>query len=305
MAVGGGLLLAPLAYRLPMLGHDWYFLFSRDLSGWIGQPGVSHFLPYTRYLFQVFSWMPWRTSFAVVTGITLMTLALAAWQAGGRYGSILLALFNAPVLMLLWVGQPEGLALLGVITGIIPLTMLKPQVAVWSVLQNRRLFSWTVLFGLLVLALWPHWPGQVLEIFRNVVTVHEANFGWPVLGWPVAALGIIFLLGAGRDPWLLMAAGCLVSPDLMPYHLAVLAPLIGRTQGWRKLVLWAASWLLYLGVGLGGQARALNLLLPVLGYLFIQSRRNYLENLGRLFELGRSTVRAMREPLATLQVEGE
>jgi len=78
-----------------------------------------------------------------------------------------------------------------------------------------------------------------------------------------------------------MTAGCFITPDLMPYHLIVLIPAIGRVKGRAKAIVWAATWMVFLGLGLGGNFRFLNLLLPLSIYFSLQT----VMNIDRIFVL--------------------
>ncbi len=46
---------------------------------------------------------------------------------GGCYGSIVLTLLTPPLWFLLWIGHPDRLALLGLITGLITLALIETQ----------------------------------------------------------------------------------------------------------------------------------------------------------------------------------
>ncbi|MEN6409384.1 MAG: hypothetical protein ABFD44_06720, partial [Anaerolineaceae bacterium] len=234
-------------------------------------PG-SYYIPYTYPILSSLTWLDWRTSLGLLNSFTLVTVGISTWQTGGKYGSILLALTSPCLWMLLWLGHPEGIVLLGVMTGLIPLTFIKPTVAFWSNLRNKKYIFWTLIVIILVILIWPDWI--LTSFFRNTVGgewTHPANFGWYVTGFPIAIVGGILLLGAGNDPWLLMSAGCLLSPYLMPYHMVILLPAIGKINGWKKIFVWFLGLILALGVGLGGTARYLNLLFPLGIYGSIQT----------------------------------
>jgi hypothetical protein len=269
----GGILLYPLFSRLPLLGWDWYFFFTaHHPTDNIYNPG-NPFFPYTKYFIQLLTWMYWRDSLAILGGITYMAIALGTWAAGGKYGSIALALLNPLPLFLLWVGHPDGLALTGMLVGFIPLALIKPQITFWSFLRSKAQMFWVFLFLGLVILIWPNWMHGTFGSTWD----HSASFGWQALGWPVLVLGFILLLGAGNDPWRLMAAGCFITPDLMPYHVIVLLPAIGKVQGKWKAVVWFCTWLVFVGTGAGGNVRFINLLLPLSIYLALQTPQLYKE----------------------------
>jgi hypothetical protein len=278
MVLLGGLLLSPLVGRLPMLGWDWFYFFNRNNPNFnIGSP-ASAYPPFTQPILGLLTWMDWRQSLSILNAITLCALALGTWTQGGRSGSIVLALLCPPVWFLMWSGHPDGLALLGTMTGLIPLALIKPQITGWSLLRSRPLLLWSAVFLAITLVIWPGWPLHL----RSATFTHEAAFGWVVTGWPVLLVGIVLLAGAGDDPYRLMAAGSLISPYLMPYNLALLVPSIGKAKGYKKFLIWASSCLMLLGVGLGGWAKYLNLIFPVAAYCLTHSLRDYRTNFMRL-----------------------
>jgi hypothetical protein len=266
----GGIILIPITSKLPLLGWDWYFFFTSHHPVDNINNLHSPFFPFTKYLLMSITWMPWRDSLALLAGLTFMAIAIGTWKSGGKYGSIFLALLTPIPLIALWVGHPEGLALLGMLTNFIPLAFTKPQLTFWAFFRSKALAFWALFVLALVVIIWPSWL-QVTGTTWN----HEASFGWQALGWPLLILGVILLAGAGDDPWRLMAAGCFLTPDIMPYHMVVLIPAIGRVKGYWKIAVWFSTWLLLLGVGLGGNYRYINLLFPICVYAGLQTPTGY------------------------------
>jgi len=281
MIVAGGLLIAPLVAKLPLLGWDWYYFFTAHNPDYNIYSSRSAYPPFTHYVIETFTWLPWRESFSILEGITLMSVAVGTWQAGGRYGAILLAMFSAPLWMLLWVGHPDGLALAGVVSGVFPLVLIKPQVACWSLLANRRLLIASLIFILITAVIWPLWPLNL----GNATIGHEIDIGWASNSLVVALVGLGLLVGAGTNPWRLMAAGSLLSPYLMPFHLAVLVPSIGAARGWRKFIILAASWVLFIGTGMARPVNLICLVYPLVVYGCLTNPRIYCENVGALVRL--------------------
>ncbi|MEJ2601460.1 MAG: hypothetical protein P8Z00_24260 [Anaerolineales bacterium] len=278
MILLGGLLLSPLVARLPVLGWDWYFFIYRNNPDFNILGPNSAYPPYAPIFLDALTWMDWRTSLAILNSLTLVTVAVATWRNGGKYGSIVLALFTPPFFYLFWTGLPDGLSLLGLITGFVPLALIKPQLTFFSMFGNKKLLAWTVIFLVLSLIIWPLWPLKLGQASFG----HSAAFGWEKAGWPVLVLGLLLLAGAGKHTYRLMAAGLLISPFLMPYNFSVLLPVIGEARGWRKVVIWAFAWLTLLGVGMPWPVKYLNLLFPIAAYCLTHSWSEYLNNLGAL-----------------------
>jgi len=294
MIVGGGLLLAPLVARLPILGWDWYYFFTAHNPDYNLYSKASAYPPFAKYAIEIFSWIPhWRQSLAILNSISLVTVAIATWRAGGKIVSVVLSLFNGVILIQLWAGHVDLLALMGYVTGFVPLALIKPQIVGWSLLSNRKLFFWTVIFLFLTLIFWPMWPLRML----NATFTHEAAVGWKVTGWLAPVLGLFFLIGAGNHPWQLMAAGCMISPYLMPYQLAVLTPSVGAASGWKKGAIWFSSWIVPIGLGLGGNYKYLYFIFPLVVYLSLVSKEEYIINASQFISLVSLFFRKAIDPL--------
>jgi hypothetical protein len=297
----GALVIYPVVSRLPMLGWDWYFFFNLNDPTYNLTTPNSAYPPFAGYLIATLTWLNWRNSLAFLNSLTIISVVIGTWSQGGRYGSVLLTLLSPPLWMLLWGGHPDGLILLGLLTGLIPLALIKPQLSVWSTLGNRRLFSWTAIFLLVTFLVWPAWPLRMTQATLH----HEAAFGWVEIGWPVAVIGVAMLLGAGTNAFRLMAAGMLISPYLMPYNLAILLPVIGNMRGNRKLLLWLSTWLLPLGVGLGGWGKYLNLIFLVTAYWGNYSINDYWSRLKAVIYEGTMVARWVKKAWGGLGLSSE
>lgn len=223
--------------------------------------------------------MDWRISLGWLNSITIITVAVATWKNGGKTGQIALALCTPPLWFLLWIGHPEGLVLLGVLTGIVPLFLIKPVLSIFSIFSRRKWFAWGTLFLAISLIIWPLW----IFSFQSASFGHAAAFGWADTGWPLIIIGLLFLLGAGSDPYRLMAAGCFITPFLMPYHLVLLVPALGKTSGWRLFVVWISTWFVLLGTGLGREAHILSFAFPLAVYMTSGSLSSYFMNIQQIF----------------------
>jgi len=260
----GAMLLWPLTTRLPMLGFDWHFFFrtgGNDL-GFNIWSASSPYPPFAAYLlWPLTSINPWRAGLGLLNALTLVTVALATWQAGGRWGSIVLACLSLPLWFSMWIGHPDALALLGVLTGIVPLALLKPQLTIWPLLSERRKIVGTALWLLLSFAIWGLW---FTRFGQMVTTARPTNVGWRTLGWPLIVVGLALIVGANRhNPYHWIAAGVFLTPYTQTYQWVILIPAVGAATGWRKIALWALSWILFLGVGMAGPWQYLNLLYPL------------------------------------------
>lgn len=259
----GGLIIWPLALKLPVLGYDWYVYF-------YPQKFIGEYVPWTAQVLAPFISMPWRLGFGLVCSITLVTVAVATaregWQFSliSRLGASVMALITPPVFMILWEGNIDGFALLGLVAlplGV-PLVMLKPTIAGWAVLARRQWFLWSVVFGIFTLIAWRLWPLQMIGIF-NTRYLHPMAMGWHNLGWPIAVIGLVLMIFTNADPIRLMAAGSFFAPFIMPYHFLVLLPALGRVSGWRRWLMWGWAWSLFLVPAFSGYSRYLAMGFPL------------------------------------------
>lgn len=261
------LALWPAFRLLPWFhGGDWeYFFYARSEYN-IFAPNISMYPPYAvDFIRLVIALLPdWRDSLALLHALTVTALAFGVWQAGGGYGAMLLALASPVTLYLIKIGQLDGLVLLGVVTGFTPLVLFKPQIAAWSLLRSPR--QWLAGIGLVGLSLivWPNWWTRLIT---NTYFGYADNFGWRALGWPLFFVGLALLAGAGRNPYRLMAAGCFLSPYVLPYHLILLLPMLGQMRTRRARVgAWLATFGILPALIWHGAARWLMVLIPLIFY---------------------------------------
>jgi hypothetical protein len=279
----GSVIIYPLVTKIPLLGWDWFYFFNANNPIFNIYLKSSAYPPFTRYIIQLLTWMDWRSSLGILNSITIMTISLATWKNGGRYKEIVLALTTPPLWFLMWIGHPDGLVLLGLITGIIPLILMKPILTIFGLLHDRKLFAWSVVFCVLSIIVWPNW----IFSLQNATISHEVALGWANLGWPLLIIGFIFIIGAGKDPYMLMSAGCFITPYLMPYHMAIILPAIGKTRGWRQILLWISSWFVFLGTGLPEKWHIISLIFPLVTYCMCGTIIMYKENVKDILDNGK------------------
>jgi len=276
-ALTGAILIWPLVDRLPMLGFDWrVYFWARDFQ---------QYPPWTEWALAPLLALPWRLGLSGLNALLLTTVAIAVsrevYLKAGRItssttsealGCVLLALFTPPVMILLWVGNIEAVAMFGML--IMPVgvawVLLKPHLGLWAVLSRRSWMIWAAAFGIVTLVVWQLWPMRVLGTVSERIQ-HPSAFGWASLGWPMILLGILLLFRTPPEPLALMAAGCFFSPFLMPQHFVLFLPALGKVRGGRRLVLWAAAWLLIIPLMFDGWAKCLALVFPLVVWWMLQS----------------------------------
>ena len=210
------------------VGFDWKCCFSTGNLG-------SFFVPWMYPIVQLFN--P-QSMFA----ITILALVVRMWRYRARAWRIALALISLPTLWLLFLGNVDGLVMVGLlllpVLGV-PLVLVKPQVASFSLLANRRSITATIVWLVISIVLWGPWPLNFLGVGN--AAWREA---WPqdITLYPWGALLALPLLWWSRgDEDMLMAAGSLMTPHLFPYHFYVLMPALGRMTAFWALLSWGLS----------------------------------------------------------------
>lgn len=213
-------LLFSLAARLiPLngfIGFDWVNFF-----------GIQRIPPfYPPWTIDAVRWL----TYPLLVGITLAAFALAAWQRSVHPLSLAASFLCLPLLWTIFLGQVDGLALLGVLglPWLAPLALIKPQVAVFAFGARRAsVIAFFVVIGL-SLVIWGNWPAVYLHIFgffSEGKFVQNIGLGW--WGLPVFLATAWFSRG---DPDMLMASGAFISPYLIVYNLLPLTPAVARLR---------------------------------------------------------------------------
>jgi hypothetical protein len=205
-------------------------------------------------------WVPWSRPIllalnpASIFALTITSMAARAY--GGRRSviGIALAVVSLPTLWVLHLGEVSGLTVLGLLLlpwGV-PLVLLKPQIAAFSLLANRKWFIAACVWLLVSFAIWGFWPLRLLVVqgseWKATYPQDITLFPWGLL----VAVPLLWL--SRRDEDLLMAAGSLATPHLFPYHFIVLMPALSRMQLRWAVATWIVTWLPLLANWLGPTA---------------------------------------------------
>lgn len=191
-------------------------------------------------------WLPWP----MLIGATLSTYAVAVMLRARSVASAVAAFVALPLWWTLFLGQLDGLAMLGVLglPWLMPLALIKPQIAGFAILAKRKSLIVAVCFVLLSFAFWGFWPASIPDY-------HADRLGWAgyiglgLRGLPLAILALWLVPGWNEDK--LMLAGAFVTPAVIPYNLAPLMPAIARLPWWLAWIVALATWLPFLANWLG------------------------------------------------------
>ncbi len=172
----------------------------------------------------------WQVGFALLATVSVIGIGWGAFvlSPDHHWVRVMLAVVNLPVLSILFLGQVDGLALIGVViaavwvdwrwvSGGMILALIKPQLAFaaicisfWKNPHKKHIVAVALGFGLLTLLAWGLWFADTVEI-SPTVNWNRAFPYWPygaVLGLPLFAYGLY----RGEEKY-----GMLAMPFLVPY----------------------------------------------------------------------------------------
>lgn len=249
------------------IGFDWYYAFSRGQL----EP---YYPPWIVYL----KWITWPG----LIGLNCAGLFVALYQRRASLMVMAAAFFSLPLLWVLFLGQIDGIVLLG-LTGLpwlTPLAFLKPQISAFAFLANKRWFVVFILWILFTMLIWGFWPLDMLnhdahweKIFGKEITAQPQNISlWP---WTIPVALVMLWLSRG-DMDMLMLAGTIVTPHLIPYSYIIVLPAIARVKQWLAVSLVALTWLPFLANWLGPGAWQLGHLFPIILWFNLYLKRRAL-----------------------------
>ena len=138
--------------------------------------------------------------------------------------------------------QPQiGVALALLLPWVVPLVLLRPQLAAFALLARRSWLIVGVLWILLSIIVWGIWPpALLLKVTPDLKAAQPQNvslFPWSLL------FALPMLWWSRRDPDMLMAAGSFIAPSVIPYYYMILLPSLARLPVGYALLCWASSFL--------------------------------------------------------------
>ena len=219
------------------IGFDWVHFFS--------QGSIPPFYPpWGKVIIQYLSW-------PLLVGLTLASFGIAAVRRAVHPVSLVVSFFALPLMWTIFLGQLEGISLLGLLwmPWLVPLALIKPQVAIFAFLSKKKYLIILFLFLLLSLFIWGLWPMKTLNVesfYEEGRYVQNIGLGW--WGLPLA----LFMMWKSRgDMDMLMLSGCFFLPHLIPYNLLPLTPAIARLSpkkaGFAFLLSWSPFLANYIG----------------------------------------------------------
>jgi hypothetical protein len=210
------------------IAFDWVHVFA---------PGKipPFYVPWSRYV----SLLTWPLLISLsMAGITLATLKRSVHVL-----STVAVLFSLPVFWTLFLGQIEGLVVLGLLAlpWLTPVALLKPQISFFAFGAKR---SWIVAFliwMIISILIWGFWPAKMFAVnsyYAEGRYVQDIAIGW--IGMIVALPMFWFSRG---DMDMLMLAGAFMTPHLIPYSMLPFTPAVARLKPAAAFAACILSWL--------------------------------------------------------------
>ncbi|MDR3573991.1 MAG: hypothetical protein P4L50_09025 [Anaerolineaceae bacterium] len=169
-------------------------------------------------------------TYPVLIGITLAAFFIASFQRSVHPISFILTFLTLPVLWTIFLGQLEGLVVLGMLglPWLIPLVLVKPQISIFGLGARRSYILAFFILMVISVIIWGNWPATTLSaesFYQEGRYVQNIGLGW--YGLPLFLLTIWFSRG---DMDMLMACGAFISPHVIFYNLLPLTPAMARLR---------------------------------------------------------------------------
>jgi hypothetical protein len=153
------------------------------------------------------------------------------------------AFFCLPVLWTIFLGQLEGLVILGLVglPWLAPLALLKPQVSIFAFGTKKQYLATLLAVLILSSMIYGPWWLRMLNAesyYGEGRYVQNIGLGW--WGLPIFLATVWFSRG---DIDMLMLSGCFITPHLIPYNLMPIVPALSRLRPLSALVGLGLSWL--------------------------------------------------------------
>ena len=133
-------------------GYDWLNFFSQGRI-------PPYYPPWTRYV----SLLDWPMMF----GLSMAAVGLSIAKRSVHPVSALLALVSLPVCWTMYLGQLDGLAVLGLLglPWLAPLALLKPQVSFFAFGARRSHVLGGVAWIVISILIWGFWPERMFAVY--------------------------------------------------------------------------------------------------------------------------------------------
>jgi hypothetical protein len=212
-----------------LIGFDWVHFWGKGVV-------PVFYPPWTELVIQALTW-------PILIGITLAAYSIAVILRVNSPLSAVYAYLCLPLLWTLFLGQLEGIALMGLIglPWLVPLALVKPQVTIFAFGARKSHLIGLMIFLILSVIIWGPWMLQTLSVESHYAEGrYVQNIGMGIYGLPIMIATIWFSRG---DPDMLMLSGIFIIPHIIPYNLLPLTPAIARLRPRNAFIGFLLSWL--------------------------------------------------------------
>lgn len=198
------------------IGYDWVNYFSTGkIPAWY-QPWT---LVITHYL-----------NYPILIGITCAAFSIAAFLRSVNYLSAVAAFLCLPLIWVIFLGQIDGLALLGMLglPWLVPFALLKPQITFFGLGAKKTYIIAFIVWMIISILIWGDWFPAIQDI-NSYYPVNEWSHNIS-LGWWGVPFFLAMVWFSRGDMDMLMASGAFITPTLLFYHLLPLTPAVARLK---------------------------------------------------------------------------
>ena len=242
------LLLCIVLYCFFYIGSNVIFADNYRGFDWVFFWGINHVPPfYPPWTSLVIYLLNWHS----LVSITLTAILLAVLLRATHLISASLVFFTLPLFWTIFLGQLEGLSVLGILwlPWLAPLALIKPQISFFAFGAKKIYLIGLVIFLLISILIWGLWPIQTLStnsFYTEGRSEKDISIG---LYGIFIAIPLLWLSRGDID--MLMVAGAFFTTHLIPYNLLPVIPSIARLKPFPALIAVLLSWLPFSAIWLG------------------------------------------------------
>ena len=220
-----GLLIPPNGFT----GFDWVNFFSNG--------NIPPFYPpWTKYI----SLLSWPMMF----GLSMAGIGVSIVKRARHPLSAIFALLSLPVFWTMFLGQIDGLVILGLLglPWLTPLVLAKPQVAFGAFGARKSYILSGLIWIIISFIIWGFWPSTMVAGVERYFS--EGRFAQDIgIGWLGVLISLPLAWFSRGDIDMLMIAGTFMTPRLIPYNMLPFIPAIARVKPRFAIIACLLSWL--------------------------------------------------------------
>jgi hypothetical protein len=221
-----------LGFLIPadgFFGFDWVNFWDQEIV-------PPFYPPWTLTVIRFLSWPG-------LVGLTLAAMAVATLLRSLHPFSAFLAFLSLPVIWTVFLGQLDGIALLGLLAlpVLAPLALIKPQITAFAFLARKSYLFVLLAFLLISLLVWGPWPLKMIQVNAFYA---EGRYEQDISISPWGIILALPLMWFSRgDIDMLMLSGAFATPHLIFYNLLPVVPAVARLKPVPAGIAAALSWL--------------------------------------------------------------